>query len=162
MTFLCLYISRWWRQTWDTAPYFTVVNQPEARISTEHGINTYTSTWKYVYTYINTVKRSTARSLMTRHHMCYDNCWTQSDYEFTKKHPTKLASELCSAFCEYSIEKCRVIKWCTIVMFLPLSCCINLIQLRLHPYVLGLLFHGNQNGSFITRLGRTASVIPWH
>ena len=39
MTFLCLYISRWWRQTWDTAPYFTVVNQSEARISTEHGIN---------------------------------------------------------------------------------------------------------------------------
>ena len=38
MTFLCLYISRWWRQTWDTAPYFTVVNQSEARISTEHGI----------------------------------------------------------------------------------------------------------------------------
>ena len=29
---------RWWRQTWDTAPYFTVVNQSEARISTEHGI----------------------------------------------------------------------------------------------------------------------------
>ena len=41
MTFLCLYISRWWRQTWDTAPYFTVVNQSEARISTEHGINVY-------------------------------------------------------------------------------------------------------------------------
>ena len=39
MTFLCLYISRWWRQTWDTAPYFTVVNQSEARISTEHGIS---------------------------------------------------------------------------------------------------------------------------
>ena len=38
MTFLCLYILRWWRQTWDTAPYFTVVNQSEARISTEHGI----------------------------------------------------------------------------------------------------------------------------
>ena len=38
MTFLCLYISRWLRQTWDTAPYFTVVNQSEARISTEHGI----------------------------------------------------------------------------------------------------------------------------
>ena len=38
MTFLRLYISRWWRQTWDTAPYFTVVNQSEARISTEHGI----------------------------------------------------------------------------------------------------------------------------
>ena len=38
MTFLCLYISRWWRQTWDTAPYFTVVIQSEARISTEHGI----------------------------------------------------------------------------------------------------------------------------
>ena len=41
MTFLCLYISRWWRQTWDTAPYFTVVNQSEARISTEHGKNVY-------------------------------------------------------------------------------------------------------------------------
>ena len=39
MTFLCLYISRWWRQTWDTAPYFTVVSQSEARISKEHGIN---------------------------------------------------------------------------------------------------------------------------
>ena len=38
MTFLCLYISRWWRQTWDTPPYLTVVNQSEARISTEHGI----------------------------------------------------------------------------------------------------------------------------
>ena len=38
MTFRCLYISRWWRQTCDTAPYFTVVNQSEARISTEHGI----------------------------------------------------------------------------------------------------------------------------
>ena len=38
MTFVCLYISRWWRQTWDTAPYVTVVNQSEARISTEHGI----------------------------------------------------------------------------------------------------------------------------
>ena len=37
-----LYISRWWRQTWDTVPYFTVVNQSEARISTEHGINIYT------------------------------------------------------------------------------------------------------------------------
>ena len=34
----CLYISRWWRQTWDTALYFTVVNQSEARISREHGI----------------------------------------------------------------------------------------------------------------------------
>ena len=31
-------VSRWWRQTWDTAPYSTVVNQSEARISTEHGI----------------------------------------------------------------------------------------------------------------------------
>ena len=41
MTFLCLYISRWWRRTWDTAPYFTVVNQSEARISTEHGIYIY-------------------------------------------------------------------------------------------------------------------------
>ena len=40
MTFLCLYISRWWRQTWNTPLYFTVVNQSEARISTEHGINT--------------------------------------------------------------------------------------------------------------------------
>ena len=39
MTFLFLYISRWWRQTWDTPPYLTVVNQSEARISTEHGIN---------------------------------------------------------------------------------------------------------------------------
>ena len=38
-TFLCLYISCWWCQTWDTAPYFKVVNQSEARISTEHGIN---------------------------------------------------------------------------------------------------------------------------
>ena len=41
MTFLCLYISRWWRQTWDTPPYLTVVNQSEARISTEHGIMLY-------------------------------------------------------------------------------------------------------------------------
>ena len=41
MTFLCLYISRWWRQTLETAPYLTVVNQSEARISTEHGINHY-------------------------------------------------------------------------------------------------------------------------
>ena len=41
MTFLCLYISRWWRQTWDTPPYLTVVNQSEARISTEHGISVY-------------------------------------------------------------------------------------------------------------------------
>ena len=39
MTFLCLYISRWWRQTWDTPLYFTVVDQSEARISIEHGIN---------------------------------------------------------------------------------------------------------------------------
>ena len=39
MTFLCLYISRWWRQTWDAATYFTVVNQSKARISAEHGIN---------------------------------------------------------------------------------------------------------------------------
>ena len=30
-------------KTWDTAPYFTVVNQSEARISTEHGINIYIS-----------------------------------------------------------------------------------------------------------------------
>ena len=45
MTFLCLYISRWWRQTWDTAPYFTVVNQSEARISTEHGIDDITLPW---------------------------------------------------------------------------------------------------------------------
>ena len=50
--FLCLYISRWWRQTWDTAPYFTVVNQSEARISTEHGITSYiklhyNGTWLY-------------------------------------------------------------------------------------------------------------------
>ena len=42
MTFFCLYISRWWRQTWDTPPYLTVVNQSEARISTEHGIKHYT------------------------------------------------------------------------------------------------------------------------
>ena len=41
MTFLCFYISRWWRQTWDTAPYFTTVNQSEGRISTEHGIILY-------------------------------------------------------------------------------------------------------------------------
>ena len=33
-----LYISLWWRQTWYTPLYFTVVNQSEARISTEHGI----------------------------------------------------------------------------------------------------------------------------
>ena len=48
MTFLCLYISRWWRQTWDTAPYFTVFNQSEAII--EHGISVYTcmDTWSYV------------------------------------------------------------------------------------------------------------------
>ena len=39
MTFLCLYISGWWRQTWDTPLYFTVVNQTKARISTEHGIS---------------------------------------------------------------------------------------------------------------------------
>ena len=31
-------ISRWWRQPWDTPLYFTVVNQSEARISTEHGM----------------------------------------------------------------------------------------------------------------------------
>ena len=36
MTFLRLYILRWWRQTWDT-----VVNQSEARVSTEHGIKKY-------------------------------------------------------------------------------------------------------------------------
>ena len=47
MMFLCLYISRWWRQTWDTAPYFTVVNQSEARISTEHGIKQYITAWIY-------------------------------------------------------------------------------------------------------------------
>ena len=54
MTFFCLYISRWWRQTWDTAPYFMVVNQSEARISTEHGIkgyitdmSIYTTVWVY-------------------------------------------------------------------------------------------------------------------
>ena len=35
------YISRWWRQTLDTPLYFTVVNQSEARISTEQGINIY-------------------------------------------------------------------------------------------------------------------------
>ena len=52
MTFLCLYISRWWRQTWDTAPYFTVVNQSEARISTEHGINIHVSTRAAIYPYI--------------------------------------------------------------------------------------------------------------
>ena len=39
MTFLCLYISRWWCQPWYTPLYFTVVNQSDARISTEHGIN---------------------------------------------------------------------------------------------------------------------------
>ena len=48
MTFLCLYISRWWRQTWDTASYFTVVNQSQAIISTEHG----TSIYIYIYIYI--------------------------------------------------------------------------------------------------------------
>ena len=36
MTFLCLYISRWWRQTWDTAPYFTVVNHA-IRSENQHG-----------------------------------------------------------------------------------------------------------------------------
>ena len=50
MTFLCLYISRWWRQTWDTAPYFTAVNQSEARISTEHGIIQITP-WKFQTVY---------------------------------------------------------------------------------------------------------------
>ena len=39
MTFLSPYISRWWRQTCDKHLYFTVVNQWEARISTDHGIN---------------------------------------------------------------------------------------------------------------------------
>ena len=48
MTFLCLYISRWWRQTWDTPPYFTVVNQSEARISTEHGINHAITSVQYI------------------------------------------------------------------------------------------------------------------
>ena len=45
MMFLCLYISRWWHQTWDTAPYFTVVNQSEARISMEHGIKLLILAW---------------------------------------------------------------------------------------------------------------------
>ena len=39
MTFLSFYISRWWHQTRGTPLYFTVVNQSEARIRTEHGIN---------------------------------------------------------------------------------------------------------------------------
>ena len=38
MTFLSLCISLWWRQTWEVSLYFTIVNQSEARISTEHGI----------------------------------------------------------------------------------------------------------------------------
>ena len=33
------YTSRWWRQTWDTCLYLTVVSQSEARVITEHGIN---------------------------------------------------------------------------------------------------------------------------
>ena len=49
MTFLCLYISRWWRQTWDMAPYFTVVNQSKARISTEHRIRGYISFYRNMY-----------------------------------------------------------------------------------------------------------------
>ena len=48
MTFLSLYISRWWRQTWDTCLSFKVVSQSEARTGTEHGlklhIHTETST----------------------------------------------------------------------------------------------------------------------
>ena len=38
MTFLYFYISRWWRQTWDTCINFTFVSQSGARVSTEHGI----------------------------------------------------------------------------------------------------------------------------
>ena len=54
MTFLCPYISHWWRQTWDMLLYFTVVTQSEARISTEHGITLFitqsTTTWYYMLT----------------------------------------------------------------------------------------------------------------
>ena len=39
--FLYLYISHWWRQTWDTCVYFTVVSQSEVRVNTEHGIKHY-------------------------------------------------------------------------------------------------------------------------
>ena len=37
----CLYSSRWWRPMWDTPLYFTGVDQSEARISIEHGLNMY-------------------------------------------------------------------------------------------------------------------------
>ena len=43
MTFLSHYISRWWHQTCDTYIYFTVDSQSEARVSTEHGIMSYTT-----------------------------------------------------------------------------------------------------------------------
>ena len=43
MTSLSLYISHWWRQTWDTRLYFTVVSQSEARVNTEHAIKEFTT-----------------------------------------------------------------------------------------------------------------------
>ena len=44
MTFLSLYISRWWRHAWDTYLYVTLGNQSAARISTEREIN-YLTYW---------------------------------------------------------------------------------------------------------------------
>ena len=44
MTFLSLYISCWWRQTWDTDLYLTVFSQSKVRVSTEHGNGTFTYT----------------------------------------------------------------------------------------------------------------------
>ena len=43
MTFLSLYTSRWWRQTLNTGLYFTVISQSGTIISTEHGIDVYSS-----------------------------------------------------------------------------------------------------------------------
>ena len=38
LSLLSLYASRSWRKMWDTSLYFTAVNQPEVRVSGEHGI----------------------------------------------------------------------------------------------------------------------------
>ena len=46
------YISRWWRQMWNTRLDFTVVSQSEARVSMGYNIYIYVYMYVYIYLYV--------------------------------------------------------------------------------------------------------------
>ena len=87
-TFLSLYISRWWRQTWHTRLYLTVVSQSEANVSTEHGMNSDTSL-------IRGINKSNFTDILPFHVNSYfrshqpDTIWPADTLNMSLRHPAE-------------------------------------------------------------------------